>query len=617
MKRTLFLAFSLFWGSVSIAAEETPILPVAPYLPAQAKEATAQNAPITVQYPYENLTLPAGTTQIFIFGQINLSLPATLEINGQEVGLYKNGTFVAFVPVETGDFEFVLTAKNEHTTAQAVRHVKIAGNAIKDFLQEAAFDESQSFPQRPVELLPGDTINLYARGTPGATVQAQLPAFKDGKDINLTEDPSHPGTYRGSFIIEKDQKPKTTKVIYKMKNGPEHSKAKTTAAAKITVRDKDHPFTYAQINSPGVKLRKRPTASGNLYPDYRAYGTVRISGKMANQSRLWLNNQQTAWLENSRLTPLKNPEDKTNILSFIRTETSNERTRFIFTLDHPVPIQIHEYNDRMELALYYVDEFEQNFSLDDTSPLVSNIQWTEPNEKTLAFRIQLHKNTKLWGYSYRFEENQLIVDLMHEPARQKQTGKPLAGARIVLDAGHSPKRTTPYDGAVGPTGYLEYEATLALAQELKARLEQAGATVLLTRQGNNKMTLQDRYDYARDQQAHIFVSLHYNALPETQNPLANPRGFTVYYAYPHSLALAESVYKSFVKHVPLADNGLIANDVLFIPRMPDFPSILVENAFLILPEQEEMAKTQEGRAPFVKALYEGIVNFYTPGKKRK
>ena len=199
---------------------------------------------------------------------------------------------------------------------------------------------------------------------------------------------------------------------------------------------------------------------------------------------------------------------------------------------------------------------------------------------------------------------------MHEPARIRKTHKPLAGARIVLDAGHSPKRTPPYDGAVGPTGYLEYEGALALAQDLKPLLEKAGATVLLTRHGNNKMTLQDRYDFARDQQAHIFISLHYNALAETQNPLASPRGFTVYYAYPHSLALAQSVHNAFVKHVPLADNGLLANNVLFIPRMSDYPSILVENAFLMIPQQEEMAKTKEGRAPFVKALYEGILNFY-------
>ncbi len=604
------MIFSAFLAVLSLHAEETPAIPVAPYLPAQAKQAAAARAPITVQYPYENLTLSPGSTQIFIFGQVNLPLPAQLDINGQEVPLYKNGAFVAFVPVETGVFEFVLTAKNKDTTVQAVRHVKILGKDVNDFSQEATFDESQAFPQRPVELLPGDTLNLYTRGTPGAKVSAQLPAFKNGKEIELTEDKTNPGTYRGTFTIDAAQKPKTTKVIYKMKDGPHDSKAKITAPAKITVRDNEEPFTYAQINLPGVKLRKRPTSSGNLYPDFRAYGVVRINGQMANQSRVWLSDQQTAWLENNRLSPVQDFEETSNTLSFIRTDTSDEHTRFIFTLNRPVPLQIHEYKERVELTLYYVDQFEQNFSLDDTSPVVSNIQWAEPAEKVVAFRIELRKNAKLWGHSYHYDENQLVLDLKHKPARNTQANKPLAGARIVLDAGHSPKRTVPYDGAVGPTGYLEYEATLALAQELTPLLKDAGATVLLTRRGDNKMTLQNRYDYAKDQQADIFISLHYNALPETQNPLAKPRGFTVYYAYPHSFALAQSVYNAFAKHVPLADNGLIANDVLFIPRMPDFPSILVENAFLILPEQEEMAKTKEGRAPFVKALYEGIVNFY-------
>ncbi len=608
------MIFSAFFAALFLHAEETPVLPVAPYLPAQAAQAAQTKAPITVQYPYENLTLPPESTQMFIFGQVNLPLPAQLDINGQEVPLYKNGTFIAFVPVETGVFEFVLTAKNKDTTVQAVRHVKVLGKDLKDFSQEASFDESQAFPQRPVELLAGDTINLYTRGTPGAQVSAQLPSLKKGKDIALTEDKTHPGIYRGTFTIANTQKPKTTKVIYKMKGGPRNSKAKITAPAKITVRDTQEPFTYAQINLPGVKLRKRPTATGNLYPDYRAYGVVRVNGQMANQSRLWLSDQESAWLENSRLTPVKDFEEASNTLSFIRTETSDERTRFIFTLNRPVPIQIHEYKDRLELTLYYVDQFEQNFSLDDTSPVVSNIQWAEPAEKAVAFRIELRKNAKLWGHAYHFDANQLVVDLKHEPARHPQADKPLAGTRIILDAGHSPKRTVPYDGAVGPTGYLEYEATLALAQDLKPLLESAGATVLLTRHGDNKMTLQNRYDYAKDQQADIFISLHYNALPETQNPLAKPRGFTVYYTYPHSFALAQSVYNAFVKHVPLADNGLIANDVLFIPRMPDFPSILVENAFLILPEQEKMAKTKEGRAPFVKALYEGIVNFYKPSK---
>ncbi len=583
---------------------------VAPYLPAQEKKAGAKNAPITVQYPYEKMRIPRGAKEIFIFGQVNLPQPATLDINGQAVEVYKNGAFVAFLPVENGDFTFTLTAKSGEQTVQAVRHVKVPGANIKDFTHEAAFDKEEIFPQRRVEVLPGDTINLYARGTPGVQVTTQLPNLKNGKNIVLKEDASNPGTYRAAFTVDGKQSEKSTKVVYQMKGGPENSKAKITAPAKIYVRDAKAPFTYAQVIKPGVKVRKLPTSSGNLYPDYRAYGTLRVNGERANQYRLWLSDTESAWLEKKNLKDTKNPESEPNMLSFIRTDTTDTHTRFIFTLNRAVPIKIHEYNDRVELTLYYVDGFEQNFSLDDTSPVVSNVQWSEPAEKAVSFRLQLRKDAKLWGHAYNFEGNNLVLDLVHEPQRTPTAEKPLAGARIVLDAGHSPHRTVPYDGAIGPTGYLEYEATLALAEELKPKLESAGATVIMTREGKNHMSLQERYKKAIDQDAQLFISLHYNALPETVNPLARPRGFSVYYNYPHSFALAEAMYKSFVKNVALPDDGMIANDVLFIPRISQFPSILVENAYLILPQQEELAKSEEGRAPFIKALYEGILNFY-------
>ena len=609
MKRTFFLLLTLFLTDFAIYAQ-TDAISVAPYLPTQAKENSANNSPITVQYPYEKMTMPRGAKNVFIFGQVNVKQPATLDINGQTVDVYKNGAFIAYVPVESGDFAFVLTATNAQGTVQAVRNINVPGTDLDDLMQTGSFDPEEIFPQHPVELLPADTINLYARATPQAKVTAHLASLKGGKEIILTEDSAHPGIYRGKFVIDPTQKPKTTKVVYKLKNGPNKSKAKITAPAQITVRDLQNPFTYAQINLPGVKVRKRPTPTGNLYPDYRAYGQVRVSGHLGGQSHLWFNDQESAWLEDTRLTPTKENDQLLNVLSFIRTETSDERTRFVFTLNRQVPIQIHEYKDYIDLTLYYVDSFEQNFSLDDTSPVVSNIQWAEPGLNTVAFRIHLNKDAKLWGHAYSYENNELILDLKHQPILTPTAQKPLAGARIVLDAGHSPKRTPPYDGAIGPTGYLEYEGTLALAEQLKPLLEKAGATVLLTRHGDNQMSLQNRYDFARAQQAHLFISLHYNALTETANPFARSRGFSVYYTYPHSFALAQSVYKAFTQHVPLPDNGLIANDVLFIPRMPDFPSILVENAYLMMPQQEQMARTHEGRAPFVKALYEGIVKFY-------
>ena len=132
----------------------------------------------------------------------------------------------------------------------------------------------------------------------------------------------------------------------------------------------------------------------------------------------------------------------------------------------------------------------------------------------------------------------------------------------------------------------------------------------MTRHGNNHLSLQGRYNLALKTNPQIFVSLHYNALPETANPLARPRGYSVYYNYPHSFGLAQAVYSAFTRQVPLPDNGMIANDILFIPRIPQMPSILVENAYIILPEQEEMAKDPAKRKLFANAIYEGILDFY-------
>ncbi len=612
MKRTLFLIFSLLICVFSAQSHET----IAPFLPAQEKKSAAKEAPITVQYPYEKMKLPRGTEEVFILGQVNLPMPATLNINGQDIELYKNGAFVAFLPVGSGEFAFVLTAQSGDQTVQAVRHVKVPGIPQQTSSKKAALDKKEMFPQHKAEMWPGDIINLYVQGTPSGKVTAKLPALKNGENITLKEDKTHPGTYRGSFTIDPTQKEKSTKVIYEMENGPKNSKVKVKAPAKIYVRSTQEPFSYALVTKPGVKVRKLPTASGNLYPDYRAYGVVQVRGERAGQYHLWLSDTEHAWLEKKHLKDTKAPKEE-NVLSFIRTESTDTHTRFIFSLNRAVPIQIHEYKDRLELTLYYIDKFEQNFSLDNTSALVSNIQWAEPAERAVSFRILLNKNAKLWGHGYDFKDNQLILDLVHEPVRTPTAEKPLAGARIVIDAGHSPHRQIPYDGAIGSTGYLEYEATIALAEELKPKLENAGATVIMTRQGTNQMTLQQRYEKALEKEAHLLVSLHYNALPATVNPLARPRGYSVYYNYPHSFALAEAMHKSFTKNVNLPDDGMIANDVLFIPRISQFPSILVENAYLILPQQEDLAKTPEGRAPFVKALYEGILDFYqkTPEKE--
>ena len=606
MKRTLFLLLFLFIFGTYGRGEE---IPTAPYLPAQSGSAV-QNAPITVQFPYEKMTVTRGAANIFLFGKVNLPAPVTLDINGEKVPVQKNGAFIAFLPVKSGDFEFILTATSPSQTVRAVRRIVVPGADIKDFSAQAEFDPEEVFPQTPVELVPGDVVGLYVRGTPGAEVTFTLSGLKDAKNIPMKEDVSAPGMYRAKYLIDADQKPKTAKVTYKMKNGPNDTDAKITAPARIKVLDVKDPFTRAQVLSPGVKLRKIPTPRENLYPFYRAYGEVLLNGRMNGQYRLALNDKESAWLEEEKLKTLLFSDYQPNHISFLNTSVSGDKTRLVLSGERQTPISVHEFNDRLELTLYYTEGFAENYNFDTTSPIIDGITWSQPARDTLLFKINFKKGSMLWGHAYDFEGNNLVIDLMHRPALTPSKTQPLKGARILLDAGHSPKRTVPYDGAVGPTGYLEYEANLALAEELKPLLEKAGATVIMTRHGANRMSLQGRYQLALKEKAHIFVSLHYNALPETLNPLSRARGYSVYYNYPHSFQLAQSVYDAFTRNVALPDNGMIANDVLFIPRIPQMPSILVENAYLILPDQEEMARTPEGRQQLVQALYEGILNFY-------
>ena len=434
--------------------------------------------------------------------------------------------------------------------------------------------------------------------------------FKNGKSISLKEAASAPGVYRAQFVIDPEQKPKTVKAVYRLKDPTTHTNTKITAKEKIKILSEKESLRTAQITSDGVKLRKIPTARENLYPFYRAYGNVQINGRLNEQYRIRLNDSETAWLEMDKLRVTETTANTPNHLQEMNLTVQPDKTRLTFAGKHPVPISVHEFNNRFELTFYYTDGFDENFTADTTSPVVENVTWSEPEKNTILFKIYFRPDTLPWGHAYDFEDGNLVLDFIHNPTLTPTKNKPLAGARILLDAGHSPRRKTPYDGAVGPTGYLEYEATLALAEDLKPLLEKQGATVILTRRGNNRKSLQERYEQALQENAHIFVSLHYNALPETINPLSRHRGYSVYYNYPHSFKLAQAVYQSFTKNVKLPDNGMIANDVLFIPRIPQIPSILVENAYMMIPEQEQMARTKQGRAPLVKALYEGILKFY-------
>jgi len=82
---------------------------------------------------------------------------------------------------------------------------------------------------------------------------------------------------------------------------------------------------------------------------------------------------------------------------------------------------------------------------------------------------------------------------------------------ILIDPGHGGEDT----GAIGHAGTCEKDVALDIARRLRRRLETGrGLRVLLTRDGDASLTLQDRVDAAREARADLFVSIHLNFLPK-------------------------------------------------------------------------------------------------------
>jgi N-acetylmuramoyl-L-alanine amidase len=108
------------------------------------------------------------------------------------------------------------------------------------------------------------------------------------------------------------------------------------------------------------------------------------------------------------------------------------------------------------------------------------------------------------------------------PRVQIPNRNPSAGLRrIVVDAGHGGKDP----GAVGPSKVREKDVTLAIARVLAKRLRsEFGCEVIMTRDDDRFLPLQERTALANRVDADLFISIHANA---SENPQAY--GVETYY----------------------------------------------------------------------------------------
>lgn len=217
-----------------------------------------------------------------------------------------------------------------------------------------------------------------------------------------------------------------------------------------------------------------------------------------------------------------------------------------------------------------------------------------------ALRVNVALSRWLWGYraSYR-ADGTLVVRIRRPPAIDPQN--PLRGIRIVVDPGHPPA------GAIGPTGYQEKDANLAIALRVAERLTAAGADVTLTRSTDVVVELSARPAMAVALDADLLVSIHNNAFGEEANPFRD-HGTSTYWFHPLSADLARTLDRRIAAATGIPDLGAKWGNLALV-RPTWMPSVLTESLFMPIPEQEAALQDAGFLDRLAEAHVRGIEDF--------
>jgi N-acetylmuramoyl-L-alanine amidase len=188
---------------------------------------------------------------------------------------------------------------------------------------------------------------------------------------------------------------------------------------------------------------------------------------------------------------------------------------------------------------------------------------------------------------------------MITPTRGNPNPSPgdLSGLKIVVDAGHGGHDT----GAPGARS-LEKRHTLDIAQRVRRYLEDRGATVMMTRDTDNFISLQGRVDFANSRRADIFFSVHINSFRSTSS------GTETFYWTAQSAALAREVQKELLAATNLPNRG-VSQARFYVIRKTTMPSVLTETAFISNPREEAKLMDPAFRERVAKGMAQGIANY--------
>ena len=210
-----------------------------------------------------------------------------------------------------------------------------------------------------------------------------------------------------------------------------------------------------------------------------------------------------------------------------------------------------------------------------------------------------------------------LVDPVLRPTHNKQGG---AITTIVIDAGHGG-----HDAGAVSSWAKEKDCNLAVARKLKKKLEQAGYKVVMTRNSDVFLTLEQRVAIANKTPNSLFVSIHHNSGRRAAKGIETftlaPHGTTSPFARTRrrealagnnqdsaNIALATAIHSRAIKYTGATDRGIQRARFSVLCTITR-PAVLFEGGFVSNPEEGRLIASDAYQEKLAECLFQGIVAY--------
>ncbi len=211
----------------------------------------------------------------------------------------------------------------------------------------------------------------------------------------------------------------------------------------------------------------------------------------------------------------------------------------------------------------------------------------EAGEEPDGFSVTMNfsEDQPLWGYHVEYTENGTQIVLKAAPALSDAETGPLTGITVLLDPGHGDDDTGAM-GCAGPAAPQEKDVNLAVATAAKHRLEQLGATVVMSRTDDTFYSLDQRLHQLNTTRPDFFISIHHNSAPLDRDLNANDGGVEAYWFYTEGKPLAKNLVEAVGSATGRRQRGNFYN-YFYVTRSNICPAVLLETGFMTVPAEYE------------------------------